>query len=451
MNRTFSRLTMLAATMAACTFSSLASASPQLVDASLANPAHRYKPSELIVQFKPGMRLESVQQSLRGLGLSSIKTLRSIARGGKAELHLVKLPAHFSVPEAIQWLRAHDAIDFAEPNWIVTTQAAPADPYYTNGSLWGYYGDTSPTQQNQYGSQAGEAFNAGKKCKAGVVVGIIDEGVMNTHPDTKAGIWKNPGEIPNNGIDDDGNGYIDDVTGWDFLHDDKTTFDGTTDDHGTHVSGTIGARTNSQGIVGICPTVKMISAKFLEGSGSTADAILSVDYITDLKIRHDLNLVATNNSWGGGGFSQALKDAIDRAGAADILFVAAAGNSGLNSDVTPNYPSGYTSANIISVASITNTGARSSFSNYGLTTVDIAAPGSSIWSTVPTSTGAGYANYSGTSMATPHVTGAVAYYASRHPGSTAAQIKAAILAAAVPTASMTGKCVTGGRLDVSGF
>ncbi|MFD2452158.1 S8 family peptidase [Ideonella paludis] len=270
-------------------------------------------------------------------------------------------------------------------------------------------------------------------------------------PRYQGGYLEEPGEIPNNGIDDDGNGYIDDVTGWDFLHDDKTTFDGTTDDHGTHVSGTIGARTNSQGIVGICPTVKMISAKFLEGSGSTADAILSVDYITDLKIRHDLNLVATNNSWGGGGFSQALKDAIDRAGAADILFVAAAGNSGLNSDVTPNYPSGYTSANIISVASITNTGARSSFSNYGLTTVDIAAPGSSIWSTVPTSTGAGYANYSGTSMATPHVTGAVAYYASRHPGSTAAQIKAAILAAAVPTASMTGKCVTGGRLDVSGF
>ncbi|WP_396267395.1 S8 family peptidase [Ideonella sp.] len=451
MNRTLSRLSVVAATLAACALSGVAHATPQLVDASLSNASHRYMPSELIVQFKPGMRLENVQQSMRGLGLSSIKTLRSMARGAKAELHVVKLPANFSVPEAIQWLRANDAIDFAEPNWIVTTQAAPTDPYYTNGSLWGYYGDTSPTHQNQFGSQAGEAFDAGKKCKKGVVIGVIDEGVMNTHPDLKAAMWKNPGEIANNGIDDDGNGYIDDVFGWDFKNKDKSTFDGTTDDHGTHVAGTIGARGNTQGIIGICPTVKIVTAKFLEGSGSTADAILAVDYVTDLKTRHDLNLVATNNSWGGGGFSQALKDAIDRAGAADILFVAAAGNSNLNSDVSPNYPSGYTSANIISVASITSTGLRSSFSNYGATTVDIAAPGSGIWSTVPTGTGAGYANYSGTSMAAPHVTGAAAFYASRNPGSTAAQIKAAILAAAVPTPSMAGKCVTGGRLDVSGF
>ncbi|MDZ7813432.1 MAG: S8 family serine peptidase [Ideonella sp.] len=451
MNRTLSRLTVMASTLAACALSSVAHASPQLVDASLASNAHRYQPSELIVQFKPGMRLDNVQQSMRGLGLSSIKTLRSMARGAKSELHLVKLPANFSVPEAIEWLRANDAIEFAEPNWIVTTQAAPKDTYYTNGSLWGYYGDTSPTHQNQFGSQAGEAFDAGKKCKKGVVIGVIDEGVMNTHPDLKANMWKNPVEIANNGIDDDGNGYVDDVFGWDFKNNDKSTFDGTTDDHGTHVAGTIGARANKQGIIGVCPTVKMVSAKFLEGSGTTAAAILSVDYITDLKIRHDLNLVATNNSWGGGGFSQALKDAIDRAGEADILFVAAAGNSGLNSDVTPNYPSGYTSANIISVASITSTGLRSSFSNYGATTVDIAAPGSSIWSTVPTATGAGYANYSGTSMAAPHVTGGVAFYASRNPGQTAAQIKAAIMSSAVPTASMAGRCVTGGRLDVSGF
>ncbi|TDM06903.1 MAG: peptidase S8 [Ideonella sp. MAG2] len=451
MNRTLSRLTVMAATAAACAMSSVAQANPQLVDASLADPTRQYMPSELIVQFKPGLRLDKAQQAMRGLGLSSLKTLRSMARGAHAELHLVKLPANFKVPEAIQWLRAHDAIDFAEPNWIVSTQAAPADPYYTNGSLWGYYGDTSPTQQNQYGSQAGEAFDAGKKCKKGVVIGVIDEGVMNTHPDTKAGIWQNPVEIAGNGIDDDGNGYVDDVNGWDFRNNDKTTFDGTTDDHGTHVSGTIGARANKQGIIGVCPTVKMISAKFLEGSGTTANAILAVDYVTDLKQRHDLNLVATNNSWGGGGFSQGLKDAIDRAGAADILFVAAAGNSGLNTDVSPNYPSGYTSANIIAVASITSSGSLSGFSNYGATSVDIGAPGSSIWSTVPTSTGAGYANYSGTSMATPHVTGAAAFYASRHPGQTAAQIKAAILAAAVPTPSLAGKCVTGGRLDVSGF
>ena len=166
--------------------------------------------------------------------------------------------------------------------------------------------------------------------------------------------------------------------------------------------------------------------------------------------------MATNNSWGGGGFSQALKDAIDRAGAEDILFIAAAGNGNLlgkgqNNDKKPSYPASYTSSNIISVASLTSVGKRSSFSNYGATSVDIAAPGSGIWSTVPTASGPGYASYNGTSMATPHVTGAAALYASLHPGSTAAQIKAAILNSAVPTAAMAGKCVTGGRLNVSGF
>jgi subtilisin family serine protease len=200
----------------------------------------------------------------------------------------------------------------------------------------------------------------------------------------------------------------------------------------------------------------MISCKFLgRNGGTTANAILAVDYITDLKIRHGLNIVATNNSWGGGGFSQALKDAIDRANAADILFVAAAGNNGTNNDATASYPSNYTSANVIAVAAITSTGALASFSQYGATSVDLGAPGQAIYSTVPVSQKgkivSGYASYSGTSMATPHVTGAAALYASTHSGATAAQIKSAILGSTVATGSLTGKCVTGGRLNVSGF
>jgi len=184
---------------------------------------------------------------------------------------------------------------------------------------------------------------------------------------------------------------------------------GNQDDHGTHVSGTIGAKGgNGAGVVGVNWNVTLISGKFLgRNGGTTANAIKAIDYFNDLKTRHGLNIVATNNSWGGGGFSQALQDAIERANQANILFVAAAGNGGSdgvgdNNDTVANYPSNYPNANIIAVAAITSTGARSPFSNYGATKVDLGAPGSGVWSTMAKDF---YSSYSGTSMATPHVTG----------------------------------------------
>jgi subtilisin family serine protease len=280
---------------------------------------------------------------------------------------------------------------------------------------------------------------------------------MFSHPDLAANAGVNPGEVASNGVDDDGNGLVDDVRGWDFDGNNSSVFDGAGDDHGTHVAGTIGGvGGNGAGVAGVVWNVKLLSAKFLGNrGGTTANAIKAVDYFTDLKTSQGLNIVATNNSWGGGGFSQALKDAIDRANAAGILFIAAAGNSGTNNDATASYPSGYTSANIIAVASITSTGGLSSFSQYGATTVDIGAPGSAIWSTVPRSSKgqviASYASYNGTSMATPHVSGAAALYASTHPGASAADIKAAIMSSATPTPSLNGKVVSNGRLNVSGF
>nr|MDQ3322415.1 S8 family serine peptidase [Acidobacteriota bacterium] len=313
------------------------------------------------------------------------------------------------------------------------------------------YGDAT-TPANIFGSQAGEAWAAGKTGSKSVYVGVIDEGIQYTHPDLDANVWTNPYD-PVNGIDDDGNGYVDDVNGWDFDGNNNTIYDGGTrgslDDHGTHVTGTIGAERNGAGVVGVNWNVTYISGKFLGRRGGTsANAIKAVDYFTDLKTRHGLNIVATNNSWGGGGYSQALKDAITRANTANILFIAAAGNSGTDNDTTASYPSNYDVPNVIAVAAITNTGELASFSQYGATTVDIGAPGSGVWSTTAFNT---YSSYSGTSMATPHVTGGAALYAASNPGATAAQIKAAILNSAVPTASLTGKCVTGGRLNVSGF
>jgi subtilisin family serine protease len=357
--------------------------------------------------------------------------------------------------EAMKLMKGSADVAYAEPNWIYTYGATSNDPSYTGGSLWGMYGDAT-TPANQYGSQAGEAWAANKTDASSVYIGIIDEGYMYTHEDLAANAGKNPGEIASNGIDDDNNGYVDDVYGWDFDGNNNTVFDGTGDDHGTHVAGTIGGTGgNGIGVAGVVWKVKLLSGKFLGSrGGTTANAIKAVDYFTNLKAK-GINIVATNNSWGGGGFSQALQDAIKRAEDADILFIAAAGNDGANIETSTSYPSGYPNSNIIAVASITNTGALSSFSNYAATKVDIGAPGSGIYSTLPGGRGrtvtSSYGSYSGTSMATPHVAGAAALYAAYHPGSSAATIKNAILGSAVPTASLTGKCSTGGRLNVSGF
>jgi subtilisin family serine protease len=330
------------------------------------------------------------------------------------------------------------------------------------------YGDRSPLRTNPYGSQAGEAWNAGFTGSSNVVVGVIDEGVMVNHADLSANVWRNPGE-PVDGVDNDGNGYVDDVNGWDFANNDGTVFDGnppsdyTTDEHGTHVSGTIGADSNGTGVAGVNWDVQIVSGKFLGANGgTTADAVEAVTYMTDLKTQRGVNLAATNNSWGGGGYSQALHDAIIRGAKADILFVAAAGNEHNNNDRYASYPANYSTATgtstesgagydaVISVAAINSSGGKPGFSNYGYRTVDLGAPGVAVQSTVPfDSAGHQYWAFDGTSMAAPHVTGAAALYKSRYPGATARQIRAAILGSTIRTNSMANRTVTGGRLDVA--
>lgn len=367
-------------------------------------------------------------------------------RDGGGDVDLVRLPPGLNVAAGVRGLQVDPAVAFAEPNWIYQHAATLNDPYVTNGSLWG--------MGSGFGVGATTAWTNNKVGSSTVYVGIIDEGVFIGHSDLKANIWVNAREIAGNKIDDDGNGFIDDVNGWDFDGNNNSVYDGTSDDHGTHVAGTIGGvGGNGLGVAGVCWNVKMIPVKFLgRNGGTTANAIKAVNYLNDLKSRQGINLVASNNSWGGGGYSAALDAAIGAANTAGILFVAAAGNASSNNDAVANYPSNYSQPNIIAVASITSTGALSSFSNYGVTQVDIGAPGSGIWSTIPgRNNSSSYASYNGTSMATPHVTGACALYASIYTGATATQIKAAILNSATPTSSLSGKTVTGGRLNVSGF
>jgi subtilisin family serine protease len=332
------------------------------------------------------------------------------------------------------------------------------------------YGDDLPSSSgpagttNAFGSQAETAWNAGYTGSKSVVVGIVDEGFDISHPDLAANVWVNPFD-PRDGVDNDGNGYVDDVNGWDFYANDNTVYDGTADDHGTHVAGTVGGvGGNGIGVAGVAWNTTLISTKFLGvDGGTTAAAIKAIDYLTDLKTRHGVNIVASNNSWGGGGYSAALHSAIIRGANAGILFVSAAGNGGSDgigdsNDSIANYPSNYSTLQgttttkaaafeaVIAVAAITSSGALASYSNYGSTSVDLAAPGSGITSTLP---GGGYGSYSGTSMATPHVTGAVALYASAYPTASAAAIRSAILGSTRATAALSGKTATGGRLDVA--
>ena len=412
-------------------------------------------PEQLLVQFRANVDDAQQAHVLGRLNANRIEALvrRANRSDSKGDLVLVRVPRGKAIADAMSVLEADGRVEFAEPNWLYQTQqvANPNDPNI--GNLWGMMGATT-SPANPYGSGALAAWNAGQLCNAAVHVGVIDEGLMITHNDLKANVWLNALDSTINKLDDDANKYVDDTNGWDFAGRNRTVYDGTADDHGTHVAGTIAASANNgTGVFGVCPTARLISAKFLGATGgSLSNAILAVDYITNLKKAQKLRIVATNNSWGGGGYSQGLYDAINRANTENILFIAAAGNSNINMDVSNQYPAGYALPNVIAVAAIDSSGNRASFSNYGATRVHIGAPGVNILSTLPGSSNTSkYNYYSGTSMASPHVAGAAALYASLNPCATAAQVKSAILAHATSTAQLTGLVIGARRLNVASF
>jgi thermitase len=320
----------------------------------------------------------------------------------------------------------------------------------------------------------------------GVIVAVIDTGVDYTHEDLVDNMWHNKGEMgtdasgkdkSSNGVDDDGNGFVDDVIGWDFVSKDNKPFDlavdpiqilmgGGNPGHGTHCAGNVAARgDNGKGVEGIAPNAQIMALRFLseKGEGDTAGAIQAIDYA----VKNGANVLS--NSWGSEGDdpaeadkNQALKDAITRANDKGVIFIAAAGNghSGVgydnDTDAKPGMPASYTMPNIVSVAAIGADNNLGAFSNWGARTVQLAAPGVAVYSTT---VGGHYsdtvvdmygikATWDGTSMACPHVAGAAALYLSAHPGATPKMIKDALNAAASPLPNLAGKMVSGGKLNL---
>lgn len=460
--------------------------------------------TRFLVQFESGIAPADQRSTLAGLGADFVKIVRP-ADSSSGDLVLVDI-AKSAQTHFLDALAQSKSVRFAEQDWTIGVQATANDSYYSNGSQWGAYGDKS-TPANAFGSQAAEAWSAGKIGAMKIVIGNIDTGIDYTHSDLYLNVWLNQGEIRKdvalvdvdgdglitfrdlnnakngiyvsdintngridagdllkdarwaNGQDNDRNGYADDLIGWDFVNNDNDPYDD--NNHGTHVAGTIGAiGGNGTGVAGMNWSVSLMALKFMnaQGSGSLSAAINALDYYTNISKLDTTpaEFIGTNNSWGGAGFSQSLLDAVTRGAKQDALFVAAAGNGGSdgigdNNDIVANYPSNLstiTSAgfeSVIAVAALTSSGGLANFSNYGAKTVDLAAPGAGIWSTVA---GGGYASFSGTSMATPHVMGALALLAAERPDFTAAQLRDALLSSSSATASLVGKTVTGGRLDI---
>ncbi len=324
-----------------------------------------YVPGELLVKYKPAVRATATKYFRSRWGVSTLRRFRRVG------IQHVKLPRNMTVEEALEIYRNDPDVEYVEPNYYrYATATTPDDTFFSD--LWGLNnaGDTD--------IDAPEAWDI-TQGNSNVVVAVLDSGVDYNHPDLFNNMWTNSGEIAGNGLDDDGNGKIDDVRGWDFVDDDNDPID--SDDHGTHVAGTIAAvGNNGTGITGVSWSAQIMPLRFLDafGSGSVADAIEAIDYAID----KGANII--NASYGSYTFSTAERDAIVRARDAGILFVAAAGNDSWNNDsLTKHYPSSYDLDNIIAVAATDQNDNLASFSNFGATSVDVAAPGTNIFSSRP--------------------------------------------------------------------
>ncbi|EDY81385.1 peptidase families S8 and S53 domain protein [Verrucomicrobiia bacterium DG1235] len=361
----------------------------------------------VIVRFVEGVGEEVLRERFREYDL---RLGRRLMRAPVFELIFAEATID-AVPEGMARLYGSDlgvVLAYVEPNYIVHTMVAPDDPSFVDGSLWGLHNTGQEGGVVDVDIDAPEGWDI-RSSAEGIVVAVIDTGINYLHQDLAPNVWVNALEIPGNGIDDDENGFVDDVHGINVIRMDGDPMDD--NGHGTHCSGTIGARGNDGvGVTGVAWDVQLMGAKFLSknGSGTTADAIACIDYAVTM------GADILSNSWGGGAFSQSLYDAISEAEANGVAFVAAAGNAASDIDKAPAYPAAYELGNVVSVASVDRRGDLSVFSNYGPENVDVSAPGSSILSSWIGGESA-YETISGTSMATPHASGILALLMAEYP------------------------------------
>ena len=423
--------------------------------AALEGTLGEYEPGEMIIRTKPGVSLSSEKGSVvddfGAKVLDEFDTPGSIHKSETGEFLHIKLPAGVSVAEAMAAMSKDERIAFAEPNntyglpEVFEGEAPEAQGgINTNdpkaGQLFGLHneGQTGGTPDADIDAPEAWQIHTGRDQKdGGTLLAVIDTGIDYNHPDLKDNVWTNPGEIPGDGIDNDNNGVVDDIHGYNAYADNGDPMDGHS--HGSHCAGTIGAQgNNGVGVVGVNHDANMMAVKIFSDSGRTSAAaiIRGIQYSTKMGAR------ITSNSWGGGRANEGIKQAFSESPALHIM---AAGNSGTDNDSRPHYPSSYDLPNNIAVAATDHKDGIASFSCYGATSVDIGAPGVNILSTV---NGGGYKSYSGTSMSTPHVAGAALLVADANPGISNEELKARLLGTADKISSLDGKVVTGARLNV---
>jgi subtilisin family serine protease len=393
--------------------------------------AKRALPHRVILKPKAGITEEQFEK-LRG----NRRVLKKLESSGK--LTVLELDPAEDLAPTVERMKASGLVEFAEPDYPLRASIVPNDPHFASGLQW-------PLRNSSAGKDihAVDAWDV-QRSASSIIVAVVDSGIRYTHEDLAANMWRNADEIPGNGVDDDGNGVIDDIYGINAITGSGNPMDDA--DHGTHVAGIIGAvGNNGRGIAGVAWNVKLMACKFLDsdGFGFTSDAVEAVDYARKMGAQ------VINGSFGGEDYSDALFTAIQNARAAGIIFVTAAGNEQLNIDVTPMYPAAYSLDNIVVVGGSTRTDQfDSTYSNYGASRVDLFAPGTSVYSTWGSSDTA-YLSETGTSMASPHVAGAVALMKARFTGYSSSQIISRLLATVDTLPDFTGRCRSNGRLNLA--